>query len=43
MPNSTVGLINGLVHVKDALSLSAFLALVLLVAFRTKRVPEMFF
>lgn len=43
MTNSMVGLINGLVHVKDALSLTAFLALVLLGAFRTKRVPELFF
>jgi tetratricopeptide (TPR) repeat protein len=43
MVNSAVDLINGLVHVKDALSLAAFLALVLLVAFRTRRVPELFF
>src|SRR5580765_1136931 len=36
-------LIKGLVHVRDALSLIAFLSLVLLMAFRTKKVPELFF
>ena len=36
-------LIKGLVQVRDGLSLIAFLALVLLVAFRTQKVPEMFF
>jgi tetratricopeptide (TPR) repeat protein len=43
MVNSAVALINSLVQVKDALSLAAFLALVFLVAFRTKKVPELFF
>jgi hypothetical protein len=41
--SSIVELIKGLVQVKDALSLAAFLALVLLVAFRTTKVPELFF
>lgn len=36
-------LIKGLVQVRDALTLIAFLALVLLVAFRTPKVPELFF
>lgn len=36
-------LIKGLVQVRDALSLAAFLALVLLLAFRTTKVPELFF
>jgi hypothetical protein len=38
-----VELIKGLAQVRDALTLIAFLALVLLVAFRTKKVPELFF
>lgn len=36
-------LIKGLVQVRDGLSLIAFLSLVLLVAFRTTKVPELFF
>jgi hypothetical protein len=36
-------LINGLAGVKDGLTLIAFLSLVLLLAFRTKQVPELFF
>lgn len=36
-------LIKGLVHIRDALSLIAFLSLVPLVAFRTRKVPELFF
>ena len=36
-------LIKGLAHVRDGLTLIAFLCLVLLVAFRTKKVPELFF
>jgi hypothetical protein len=36
-------LIKGLVQVRDALSLIAFLGLVLLAAFRTKKVPELLF
>lgn len=36
-------LIKALVSVRDALSLIAFLSLVVLVAFRTKQVPELFF
>jgi len=36
-------LIKALVQVRDALGLIAFLALVLLLAFRTKKVPELFF
>jgi hypothetical protein len=36
-------LVKGLVHVRDALSLIAFLALVLLAAFRTQKVPELVF
>jgi len=36
-------LIKGLVHVRDGLTLIAFLSLVLLVAFRTNKVPELFF
>jgi hypothetical protein len=38
-----VELIKGLAQIRDGLTLIAFLSLVLLVAFRTKRVPEMFF
>lgn len=38
-----IDLIKALVQVRDALGLIAFLALVLLVAFRTKKVPELFF
>ncbi len=38
-----VELIKGLAQVRDALTLIAFLALVLLLAFRTKKVPELFF
>lgn len=38
-----VELIKGLVQVRDALTLIAFLSLVLLVAFRTQQVPELFF
>jgi hypothetical protein len=37
------GLIKALVNVRDALSLIAFLSLVFLVAFRTKKVPELLF
>lgn len=36
-------LIKGLVQVRDGLSLIAFLSLVLLVAFKTQKVPELFF
>lgn len=36
-------LIKGLVQVRDGLTLIAFLSLVLLVAFRTQKVPELFF
>lgn len=36
-------LVKGLVEVRDALSLVAFLSLVLLAAFRTQKVPELFF
>lgn len=36
-------LIKGLVQVRDGLSLIAFLSLVLLLAFRTRKVPELFF
>ena len=36
-------LIKGFIYVKDPLSLFAFLALILLAAFRTKKVPELFF
>jgi hypothetical protein len=36
-------LIRGLIQVKDPLTLFAFLSLVFLAAFRTKRVPELFF
>jgi len=36
-------LIKALVNVRDAISLIAFLSLVMLVAFRTKQVPELFF
>ena len=37
------GLIKGLVQVRDGLTLIAFLSLVLLMAFRTQKVPELFF
>ena len=36
-------LIRGLIQVKDPLTLFAFISLVFLAAFRTKRVPELFF
>jgi len=36
-------LIKSLINVRDALSLIAFLSLVLLIAFRTQKVPELFF
>src|SRR5262249_29730779 len=36
-------LIKGLVQVRDALTLIAFLSLILLAAFRTQKVPELFF
>jgi len=36
-------LLKGLVHVRDGLTLFAFLSLVILVAFRTKKVPELLF
>jgi hypothetical protein len=36
-------LIKGLVQVRDGLSLIAFMTIVLLLAFRTKKVPELFF
>ena len=36
-------LMRGLIQVKDPLTLFAFLSLVFLVAFRTKKVPELFF
>src|SRR3974377_1484731 len=38
-----VNLIKGFVQVRDALTLIAFLSLVLLVAFKTPKVPELFF
>jgi hypothetical protein len=43
MESTVVELIKGLVQVRDALSLIAFLTLVLLLAFRTQKVPELFF
>jgi len=36
-------LIKGFIYVKDPLSLFAFLSLIFLVAFKTRRVPELFF
>ncbi len=37
------GLIKAIISVRDPFTLFAFLALVLLVAFRTKTVPSLFF
>jgi hypothetical protein len=43
MDAPVVELIKGLVQVRDGLSLIAFLTLALLIAFRTEKVPELFF
>jgi tetratricopeptide (TPR) repeat protein len=43
MDSTVVELIRGLVQVRDGLSLTAFLTLVLLLALRTQKVPELFF
>jgi len=42
-PTAMTELVKGLIQVRDALTLIAFLSLVLLVAFRTPKVPELFF